>query len=132
MDPRVRPEDDSVVLTGTYKRIVTLGLDPRVHRTVLNVKDYYVYILASGARGTLYIGVTNNLIRRVYEHKSGATSGFTRKYAVKKLVWYEVHEDIKAAIQREKSLKRWYRAWKIDLVEAQNPESRDLYDDFSG
>lgn len=99
---------------------------------MLNVKDFYVYILASGTRGTLYIGVTNNLIRRVYEHKSGVTPGFTQKYAVKKLVWYEVHQDIEAAIQREKSLKRWYRAWKIDLVEEENPEWRDLSDNFSG
>jgi putative endonuclease len=95
------------------------------------VKDYYVYILASGKRGTLYIGVTNNLARRVYEHKTGAIPGFTEKYGVKALVWYEVHQNIEAAIQREKSLKRWYRNWKIDLIEKENPDWRDLYDSLA-
>lgn len=96
-----------------------------------NVKDYYVYILASGKRGTLYIGVTNDLMRRVYEHKTGAAPGFTEKYRVKTLVWYEVHQNIEAAIQREKSLKRWYRNWKIDLIENENPEWLDLYDSLA-
>jgi putative endonuclease len=98
---------------------------------VSNVKDYYVYILSSGRRGTLYIGVTNDLARRVYEHKSDAIPGFTQKYGVKDLVWYEVHQSIEGAIQREKSLKRWYRDWKIDLVETENPDWRDLYQDLA-
>lgn len=95
------------------------------------MKNYYVYILASGKRGTLYIGVTNNLARRTHEHKTGIAPGFTRKYRIKTLVWYEVHQDIEAAIQREKSLKRWYRDWKIDLIETENPEWRDLYENLA-
>ncbi len=95
------------------------------------MKDYYVYMLASDKHGTLYIGVTNDLARRVYEHKTGATSGFTGKYGVKLLVWYEVHQSIEAAIQREKSLKRWYRPWKIDLIEKANPGWLDLYDSLA-
>ena len=74
--------------------------------------QYYVYILASGARGTLYIGVTNDLVRRVYEHREGLVKGFTTRYGVHRLVYYEVHSDIHAAITREKQLKRWTRSWK--------------------
>ncbi len=95
------------------------------------MKDYYVYMLASGKYGTLYIGVTNDLARRIYEHKTGAATGFTEKYGVKSLVWYEVHQSIGAAIQREKSLKRWYRQWKIDLIEKANPGWLDLYDSLA-
>ena len=95
------------------------------------MKNYYVYILASGKRGTLYIGVTNNLARRTHEHKSGIAPSFTRKYRINTLVWYEAHQDIEAAIQREKSLKRWYRDWKIDLIETHNPEWRDLYENLA-
>jgi putative endonuclease len=92
------------------------------------MKDYYVYKLASGKHGTLYIGVTNDLARRIDEHKTGAAPGFTEKYDVKSLVWYEVHQSIEVAIQREKSLKRWYRQWKIDQIEKTNPGWLDLYD----
>ena len=95
------------------------------------MKDYYVYILSSGKRGTLYIGVTNDLARRVHEHKSDAAPGFTQKYGVKYLVWYEVHQSIEGAIQFEKSLKRWYRDWEIDLIEGENPEWQDLYQDLA-
>ena len=89
---------------------------------------YYVYIMASKRNGTLYVGVSNDLVRRVYEHREGQTDGFTKKYAVKTLVFFEQHEDIDRAIQREKNLKRWRRAWKIDLIEKENPTWRDLYD----
>ena len=92
--------------------------------------NYYVYILASKKNGTLYIGVTNNLIRRIYEHKEGLTEGFTKKYNVKKLVYYETHSDIKIAIQREKQMKKWYRKWKIELIEKINPEWKDLYNEL--
>ncbi len=87
----------------------------------------YVYILASRKRGTLYIGVTRDLIRRVYEHKSGFVHGFTRQYDVKQLVWYQQCESIISAIQREKQMKAWKRDWKIELVEKTNPRWYDLY-----
>jgi putative endonuclease len=87
----------------------------------------YVYILASDRNGTLYIGVTNDLVRRVFEHREEAAEGFTRRYGVKRLVHYEQFNDIRTAIQREKSLKRWSRAWKIELIEQANPEWDDLY-----
>ena len=93
---------------------------------------YYVYMLASRRHGTLYTGVTNDLVRRVYEHRCGAVPGFTRRYRVERLVWFEPHDDITAAIQREKSLKRWLRAWKTGLIEQANPTWRDLYDDIAG
>ena len=88
----------------------------------------YVYILASGTYGTLYIGVTNDLARRVYEHREGVGSAFARKYGVHRLVHYEVFEDIQNAIHREKRLKKWNRRWKIDLIEAGNPRWDDLHE----
>jgi putative endonuclease len=90
----------------------------------------YVYIMASRKNGTLYIGVTSDLERRVYEHREGLTKGFTSQYGCTRLVWYEEHLSISTAIQREKSLKRWYRAWKITLIEQLNPGWRDLYEEF--
>ena len=87
----------------------------------------YVYIVTNQKSGTLYIGVTSDLERRIYEHREGLTPGFAWKYGCTRLVWYEEHWDIGSAIQREKSLKRWNRQWKIDLVEAMNPEWDDLY-----
>ena len=77
--------------------------------------------------GTLYTGLTNNLVRRVYEHKNGLVEGFTKKYAVKTLVYFEVHSDIETAITREKQIKKWNRAWKIKLIEERNPNWDDLY-----
>jgi putative endonuclease len=94
------------------------------------MKYYYVYILASGRDGTLYIGVTNDLIRRVREHKSGEIGGFTKSYNVKRLVYCEETSDVYSAITREKQMKRWKRAWKIELIEKDNPQWRDLYDDL--
>lgn len=81
----------------------------------------YVYMLASRPRGTLYIGVTGDLVRRVFEHRSGAVPGFTRRYGVGRLVWFEIFDDVRAAIQREKTMKHWLRAWKIALIERNNP-----------
>uniref|UniRef100_Q07R39 Excinuclease ABC, C subunit domain protein n=1 Tax=Rhodopseudomonas palustris (strain BisA53) TaxID=316055 RepID=Q07R39_RHOP5 len=89
---------------------------------------YWVYILASAPGGTLYVGVTNDLIRRTYEHREGLVAGFTRKYAVKRLVYFEAYESIVAAIQREKNIKHWPREWKIDLIVRENPNWDDLYD----
>ena len=94
------------------------------------MRQYYVYILASSKNGTLYIGVTSDLIRRVYEHKQGFISSFTKKYKVHKLVYFETTPDINAAITREKQLKKWQRQWKIDLIEKHNPNWKDLYSDL--
>jgi putative endonuclease len=90
-------------------------------------KLYFVYILASKRNGTLYIGVTNDLIRRVWEHREGVAVGFTKKYGVTTLVYYEAFEEISAAIQRETRLKKWKRLWKIALIEKDNPRWLDLY-----
>jgi putative endonuclease len=87
-----------------------------------------VYMMASRRHGTLYIGVTSNLHHRAWQHQEGALPGFTKRYGCKRLVWYEPHESIVAAIQREKSLKRWPRAWKTNLIERDNPYWDDLYD----
>ena len=92
---------------------------------------HWVYILASRKHGTLYIGVTNNIARRIHEHRKGRGSGFVRKYRVTRLVYVETHEDIKHAIQREKTMKEWPRAWKIRQIESVNPEWKDLYDDLN-
>ncbi|MGJ4887098.1 GIY-YIG nuclease family protein [Bradyrhizobium sp. HKCCYLRH3099] len=88
---------------------------------------YYVYLLASKKHGTLYLGVTNDLVRRVYEHRTKATPSFTSRYDVGKLVWFEVYDDPGTAITREKELKKWRRDWKIRLIEEQNPNWDDLY-----
>jgi putative endonuclease len=88
---------------------------------------YYVYLLASRRNGTLYLGVTNDLARRVGEHKSRRIPGFTRKYGVDQLVWYETYERIDEAISREKDITKWRRAWKLRLIEAMNPRWDDLY-----
>jgi putative endonuclease len=91
---------------------------------------YSVYILASKRNGTLYIGVTANLIKRVYEHKNHLVDGFTKKYNVHNLVYYETTEDISSTIKREKQIKKWKRKWKIELIENKNPNWRDLYFDL--
>ena len=93
----------------------------------MTMKKYYVYILANKRNGTLYIGVTNDLIRRVYEHKNDLIDGFTKKYVVHRLVYYEQYDDVANAIQREKRLKKWNRQWKIKLIEKENPEWEDIY-----
>ncbi|SCX87892.1 putative endonuclease [Nitrosospira sp. Nl5] len=89
-----------------------------------------VYILASKRNGTLYIGVTGNLVKRVWEHKHDLVEGFTRKYQVHTLVYFEMHDEMAEAIQREKQLKKWNRAWKIDLIEKTNPGWRDLWQEI--
>jgi putative endonuclease len=93
--------------------------------------DYYVYLLASKKHGTLYLGVTSDLVRRVYEHRTKAVQGFTKRYDVDKLVWFEIYEDVTTAIAREKELKKWRRDWKIRLIEEQNPGWIDLYPGIS-
>jgi putative endonuclease len=91
---------------------------------------YWVYILASKPGGTIYIGVTNNLVRRIYEHREGLAESFTKRYGIKTLVYFEPHETIAAALQREKNIKHWSREWKIDLIVASNADWRDLYENI--
>ncbi len=94
------------------------------------MKSYYVYILASKRNGTLYIGVTHDLNKRVYEHKKKFIKGFTNKYQVHQLVYYETTSEITSALHREKQLKKWKRVWKIELIEKNNPQWKDLYETF--
>lgn len=89
---------------------------------------YYVYLLASRKDGALYVGVTNDLVRRAYEHRTKAVPGFTSKYNIAKLVWFEIHDDPIAAITREKEIKKWRRAWKVALIERDNPGWDDLFE----
>ena len=91
------------------------------------MKQPCVYLLASERNGTLYVGVTSNLAQRIWQHKTGAVDGFTRKYGVAQLVWYEIHENMESAILREKRIKEWKRSWKLDLIESMNPHWNDLY-----
>ncbi len=93
----------------------------------MNEKNYYVYILANKRNGTLYIGITSNLLKRVSEHKQKLVKGFTEKYNVNKLVYYEQTNNAVPAIEREKQLKKWKREWKLKLIERENPEWKDLY-----
>jgi putative endonuclease len=96
----------------------------------MNDKQYFVYILANQRNGTLYVGVTSDLIKRVYEHKNNLVSGFTQRYNIHRLVYFEAAGDIDSAISREKQIKKWYRTWKIELIEKNNPDWRDLYFDM--
>jgi putative endonuclease len=105
------------------------GLVPAIY--VLHVTAMaggYLYMLASAPNGILYVGVTNDLVRRIYEHRNGLIAGFTKRYSVKRLVYFERYEVIQAAIQREHNIKHWSRKWKVRLILAENPEWNDLYD----
>ena len=93
------------------------------------MKQPCVYILASRRNGTLYVGVTSDLVKRVWEHKENLADGFTKRYGVHTLVWYELHDSMEVAIRREKAIKGWKRRWKLELIEKENPEWRDLYED---
>jgi putative endonuclease len=111
------------------------SISPQINNqleTVGRPMSYWVYMLASAPGGTLYVGVTNDLVRRTYEHREGLADGFTRKYDVKKLVYFEAHDTAMAAIQREKNIKHWSREWKIDLIVRDNPAWNDLYDEIVG
>jgi putative endonuclease len=92
---------------------------------------YFVYLTANKRNGTLYVGVTRDLLRRTYEHKEKITQGFTQRYGVDRLVWFEAHDDVEAAILREKEIKKWRRAWKLALIEKNNPQWRDLYEEIT-
>ena len=93
------------------------------------MKQYYVYLMASKKKGTLYTGVTNDLQKRVWEHKNNKIEGFTKRYGVHNLVYYEKYNDVVSAITREKQIKAWKRQWKIDMIEKYNPDWNDLFDD---
>ena len=95
---------------------------------MLGLMPYYVYIMASQRNGTLYVGVTNHLVRRVYEHKEHLVDGFTKRHNVRALVYFETFDDPASAIQREKNIKHWKRDWKIELIERGNPDWNDLFD----
>ena len=92
---------------------------------------FYVYLLASRKQGTLYLGVTRDLVRRVYQHREKLTPGFTSRYDIRRLVWFEVYDDPVNAIEREKEIKKWRRAWKIALIEKDNPDWKDLYPEIT-
>ena len=94
------------------------------------MKKPSVYILASRKNGTLYTGVTGDLLKRIWEHKNDFVDGFTQKYGVHKLVYFEQHEDMDSAITREKQIKKWNRSWKIHIIEKENPSWKDLYDEL--
>ncbi|MBL8629398.1 MAG: GIY-YIG nuclease family protein [Rhodospirillaceae bacterium] len=94
-------------------------------------EHFTVYILASKRNGTIYVGVTNDLVRRIHEHKSEVVKGFTEKYGVHRLVHFEQYDDPTTAIQREKNIKHWVRAWKVELIEKTNPTWRDLYEEIA-
>ncbi len=96
------------------------------------MKKYYMYILANRRDGILYIGTTNDIIRRIYQHKNNEVSGFTKRYKIHQLVYYEECSDIREVILREKRMKKWKRQWKIELIEKSNPEWRDLYNEIIG
>jgi len=96
----------------------------------VKIKNYFVYILCNKRNGTLYTGVTSDLIKRIYEHKNKLVDGFTKRYNVHSLVWYEIYRSAEAAINREKQIKKWKRKWKLELIEKNNPDWNDLYDGF--
>jgi putative endonuclease len=140
MDHRVKPGGDEVGDTGPAltgeRRINDFSISslPGLTRQSMltsGMRTFWVYILASRPRGTLYIGVTNNLIRRIYEHREGLIDGFSKEHAVKMLVYYEQHATAMAAIQREKNIKHWSRSWKIDLIRSMNPDWRDLWEEIA-
>ena len=115
VDPRDKPRDDGGVFFGTA-----------YHRRMQ--KGGWVYIMSDRRNCTLYLGVTSDLSRRVWEHREGLIDGFTKRYGLRRLVYYEWHDDIRLAIQREKTMKHWPRAWKVRLIHGMNPDWDDLYD----
>src|SRR5216684_3969501 len=124
----------------TTSKIVMAGLDPAISKPVApdrepaknrGMQGGWIYIVTNRRDGTLYVGVTSDIARRAWEHREGVVEGFTERYRLKRLVLVERHDDIQSAIQREKNIKHWPRAWKVELIEAQNPEWDDLYDQLA-
>ena len=113
---------------GLLNHPVILGLDPRISRH--QALRMFVYIVTNRPGGTLYVGVVNDLVRRAYEHRTHAVPGFTDRYNLERLVWFEPHDAAAFAIRREKALERWNRAWKVELIERANPAWRDLWGDI--
>ncbi len=108
------------------------GLVPAIHALLnQNMRRAFVYIITNKRNGALYVGVTNDLIRRAYEHREGLVEGFSKRYGLKRLVYYERHDEIRSAIQREKTMKHWPRAWKVRTIQGFNPDWNDLFDAFS-
>ena len=107
------------------------GLVPAIHETAIRMRQGYVYILTNRPNGILYVGVTNDLLRRVAEHRQGLVPGFTKRYGLKRLVYFEDYDDIRLAIQREHNMKHWSRKWKVRLILASNAEWDDLYDNLT-
>ena len=95
-------------------------------------RQYYVYLLTNKPYGTFYVGITNDLVRRIWEHRNDLVDGFTKEHRLHRLVWYEVHGDVVEAITREKRIKKWHRDWKVNLVQRMNPEWDDLYEGIKG
>jgi putative endonuclease len=122
VDARDKPEHDDGALVDALAS---------PHPDAMKQKGGWVYIMTNRPNGTLYIGVTSDLGRRVHEHREGLIAGFTKQYGLKRLVWYEWHDEIEAAIQRETSMKRWYRAYKTRTIMARNPDWNDLYDELA-
>lgn len=118
------------MIGATGVRHSRVGGNPASFRESFMEKQFFVYLLGSHRNGTLYIGVTSNLPARIYQHKSHVTAGFTRRYKVNNLLWFEAHDSAESAIVREKQMKKWRRAWKIALIEENNPYWRDLYDEL--
>jgi len=123
--------EPTLVIEGMDCQVKPGNDDPRGQAKIVRERSFWVYILANRPNGTIYVGVTNNLIRRVYEHREGFVGGFTKKYGVKMLVYFEQHATAMAAIQREKNIKHWSRNWKIDLIRSMNPEWKDLYNEIA-
>jgi len=121
--------DGTVICTGSKVVIpAKAGIQPT--EQLMRMKQYWVYMCASDRNGTLYIGVTGDLIRRMAEHKEKVVKGFTKKYGVSRLVYYETHESIESAIIRETQMKKWNRLWKLRVIEEMNPEWHDLFDEI--
>src|SRR6266516_3583231 len=125
MDPRVKPAGDR---RERYRPRLPVKAGASGQGAEMG---FWVYILANRRGGTLYVGVTNDLVRRAFEHREGLVPGFTKRYGIKMLVYYEHHDTAAAAIQREKNIKHWPREWKIDLILSMNPDWRDLYDEIA-
>jgi putative endonuclease len=125
--PRMTEEEMLALLVLAGSRFVMAGLVPAIHeRHTFPMRAGWVYIMTNKPNGTLYVGVTSNLPRRVFEHRDGLAEGFTKRYGLKRLVYVERHEDIREAIQREHNIKHWPRAWKVRLILAMNPHWDDL------
>ncbi len=118
-------------LHSRFTHFVILALDARIFCRCDTAMAYYVYFMSNRPDGTIYVGVTNDLVRRVYQHRTKAVPGFTTRYNLEKLAYFEIHETAAGAIQREKTIKHWVRAWKVALIEQDNPDWKDLFEEIA-